>query len=93
MFGRIESDPAGHQPCLVGLGRDELEFGPGQLEHFTGAGHRAPGDPADHEIVESPSGREAARDMKTLFVRNIHPETRERDLRELLSLGAAKTSP
>jgi RNA recognition motif-containing protein len=31
------------------------------------------------------TGPEAAPDMKTLFVRNIHPETREKDLRELFS--------
>jgi len=31
------------------------------------------------------TGPEAAQDVKTLFVRNIHPETREKDLHELFS--------
>lgn len=52
-------------------------------QHRLSPSNREPARPAAtafHTI-----GPEAAHDMKTLFVRNIHPETREQDLRELFS--------
>lgn len=55
-------------------------------QHRLSPSNREPARPAGPaETAFHTIGPEAAHDMKTLFVRNIHPETREQDLRELFS--------
>lgn len=55
------------------------------VERFASQGADARSLAAVASLPAYPHGPEAASLMKTLFVRNIHPETRESQLRDLFS--------